>query len=260
MLHQITNKIIYNPKKVLSIIGLVTIFMLVGLSKIRIESDFVIDLPKDDPMLVSEAKVQENFSKSFNIWVGIKSENIFQKNILEQVESITEALKKIESVVDDEVKSLTTVNNIKGVDGGIEVGAYLKEIPKTETEFSTLAQTIKTDNLLNGQLVSADGTFTIIAANLEEGYNSKSIFSALQDLKAAQPNPANIFLAGTLVELEELDKGINSDLNRLIPFALLLILLGYYFTFRTWRGVWLPFSMVLLSIIWTVGIQGWICS
>ncbi len=258
MLHQITNKIIYNPKKTLSLIGLITIFLLVGLSKISIESDFVIDLPKNDPMLISEAKVEENFSKSFNIWIGLKNDNVFQKSTLEQVESITESLKKLEWVIDDEVKSLTTINNIKGVVGGIEVGAYLKEIPKTESEFKALAQTLKADNLLNGQLVYEDGTFTLIAVNLEEVYNSKEIFAALQDLKAAQANPKNIYLAGTIIELEELDKGINADLNRLIPFALLLILLGYYFTFRTWRGVWLPFSMVLLSIIWTVGIQGWI--
>ena len=258
MLHKITNKIINHPKSTLFLIGLITIILLIGLSKIRIESDFLIDLPKEDLMLVSEAKVQENFSKSFNIWVGIKSDNIFQKKTIEQVAAITEDLKALEWVIDDEVKSLTTVNNIKGVDGGIEVGAYLKETPKNEAEFKALAQSISTDNLLNGQLVSEDGTFTVIAANLAEDYNSKGIYAALQEIKAAQPNPENIYLAGTQIQLEELDKGINADLNKLIPFALLLILLGYYFTFRTWRGVWLPFSMVLLSIIWTVGIQGWL--
>lgn len=258
MLHQITNGIINNPKKVLSVIGVITVMLLVGLSKIKIASDFIIDLPDNDPMLVSEAKVQENFSKSYHVWVGVKSDNVFQKSTLEQVKWITEDLKDLEWVIDDEVKSLTTVNNIKGVDGGIEVGAYLKEIPKNQMEFQALAKAIKADNLLNGELVSEDGTFTVIAANLEEDYDSKGIFHALQAIRNAQPNPENIFLAGTQIQLEELDAGINSDLNKLIPFALLLILLGYYFTFRTWRGVWLPFSMVLLSIIWTVGIQGWL--
>ncbi len=260
ILHTLTNTIIGYPKTVLLLVGAFTLFTLVGLTKVQVKSDFALDIPPEDPLLVSNEKVIEHFNQGNNIWIGIKSDNVFQEETLAQIQSITEEVKELEWVIDDEVKSLTTVNNIKGVEEGIEVGAYLKTIPTTEKEFQALASSIRKDNLLNGQLVSEDGQFTVIAVNLEAGFDtdSKAIYANFQKIKAAQPNPDDVYLAGVIAQLEELDIGINKDLDTLVPFALLLILLGYYFTFRTWRGVWLPFSMVLLSIIWTVGIQGWI--
>ncbi len=258
MLNKFTNIIINHPKRILFAVTVITLFALVGLTKLQVESDFTTSLPTNDPLMLSDKKVQEHFNQTNNIWIGIKSDNIFQDQTLRQVASITEDVKELEWVIRDEVKSLTTVNNIKGVEDGIEVGAYLKTIPQSEKEFQELAVAIRQDNLLSGHLVSRDEKFTIIAANLEEGYDSRGVFDALQNIKSSQPNPNNIYLAGTLVQLEELDRAINNDLNVLVPIALILIIIGYYFTFRTWRGVWLPFSMVLLSIIWTVGIQGWI--
>ena len=230
MLHKITNPIITHSKIVLLLVGLFTLFAAIGLTKLEVKSDLTRDIPEEDALMVSDEKVQKHFNNTNNIWIGIKSENVFQKTTLDQVKSITENLKSLEWVIDDEVKSLTTINNIKGVAGGIEVGAYLKTIPETEKEFQQLATAIQQDNLLNGQLVSEDGQFTVIGVNLKDNYDSRGVFAALQQIKAAQPDPNNIYLAGTLVQLEELDIGINRDLKTLVPFALLLILLGYYFT------------------------------
>ena len=258
MLQTFLSKIISYPRTVLLLVFIGTLFAIGGLTKVDVNSEFTNDIPEDDPLVVTDKKLKSYFGESSLVWIGIKSDNIFQKRTLEKIEGISEAVKSIEWVIDDEIKSLTTVNNIKGVEGGIKVGPYISEIPNTPEAFAQLAQDIKTDNLLNGQLVSEDGTFTVVVINLEDDYKSAVVYEAIKEIKATYEGPEEIFLAADFVQFKELDKGIAQDFPRLIPLALLLILIGYYITFRSWRGVWLPFSVVILSIIWTMGALGWI--
>ena len=258
MLNKLAYTITQYPKTILLGVGLFTLFALVGLTKVHISTDFDIRIPSDDPISLSHNQVKEHFGMAKDFWIGIKSDNIFQTTTLEQIQSITEAFKAMDGVIAEEVVSLTTVDNIKGVEEGIVIGPYINDIPSSEAEFQALATTIQKDNLLSGQVVSANGRFTVIGGQLGEDEDTKAAFATLQQIKAAQPNAADIYIAGPFTQLEQLNQGIQKDINLLIPLALLLILIGYYLTFRTWRGVWLPFSMVILSMIWLFGIQGWL--
>jgi len=258
MLHTFLNRVITNPKTVLFLIFLGTLFAFWGVTKVSVKSKFTTDLPEDDPLVISDEKIKSIFGQSSFVWIGIQSDNVFQKRTLEKVKAISESLKSLDPVIDDEIKSLTTINNIKGVEQGLEVGPYLPEIPNSDAEFIQLAKDIQNDNLLNGHLVSEDGTFTVISVNLDENYDEQLVYKALQEIKSSFEGPEKIYLASDSIQFQEIDKGINADAPRLIPLALLFILIGYFFTFRSWRGVWLPFSVVILSIIWTMGALGWI--
>ncbi|MEM1124100.1 MAG: MMPL family transporter, partial [Bacteroidota bacterium] len=258
MLNLFLDKVIAYPKTVLLLILVGTFAATLGLTKLEVNSEFSADLPQDDPMVISNNTINDVFGQSSFVWIGIESDNVYQKRTLEKVQGISEALKTIGPVIDDEVKSLTTINNIKGVEEGLEVGPYLTEIPSSAAEFAQLSKDIRNDNLINGHLVSEDGTFTVIAANMEEGYSSAKMYEELQKVKAAFEGPEKIYLASDFIQFKEVDNGIQVDAPRLMPLALLLILIGYFFTFRSWRGVWLPFAVVILSIIWTMGAMGWI--
>ena len=258
MLHTFLHKVITYPKTVLLLVFVGTLVAFWGLTKVVVNSNFETDLPQNDPLVLSDKRIKAHFGESFYLWIGIKSDNVFQKRTLDKIAAISALVKSYDWVIEEEVKSLTTVNNIKGVEGGIEVGPYLSEIPNNAADFAQLAKDIRADNLLNGHLVSEDGTFTVIAVNMDSAFNGTLVYKELNELKAQFEGPEELFLGADFVQFRELNKGINADFPRLLPLALLLILIGYYFTFRSWRGVWLPFAVVILSIIWTMGTLGWI--
>ena len=55
-------------------------------------------------------------------------------------------------------------------------------------------------------------------------------------------------------------ENISHDLIILLPVALLLMVLMLYFSFREWKGVFLPFIVVIMSMIVSFGVMallGW---
>jgi hypothetical protein len=115
---------------------------------------------------------------------------------------------------------------------------------------------VRSNDLLYGQLVSRDGTLTLIQANVEEGYDQATVHSQVAAIVAAFQGPERLHLAGDAIQAQEIDLGIQKDVSLLLPLVLLLVLVGFYLSFRTWRGIWFPFSVTVLSITWTMGLMG----
>ena len=51
---------------------------------------------------------------------------------------------------------------------------------------------------------------------------------------------------------------MRKDLVLFTPFALGLMMILLILSFRSWAGVFLPFFVVGISVIWTFGLMGWL--
>ncbi|MEL6864664.1 MAG: MMPL family transporter [Bacteroidota bacterium] len=245
-----------NPKMVLVFVAIVTVLLGLGIPKLETHNNQESELPEDDPIVLTNNRLDEVFGKKDILLVGIKSEDVYEQATLDKIMKITEELKEVEGVVADEIVSLTNINSISGEEWGLEVGPMIEEVPETESEIYALKQKVRDNRLVHKRLVSEDETFTTIMANVLIGSDQGLIHQQANAIAAKYEGPEEIYVAGGPVQSQEIDLGIQKDVNTLLPLALGLVLIGYLLSFGTWQGVVLPFGVVVLSIVWVMGAMG----
>lgn len=246
------------PLLVLGTILAVTIFMALGISKIHVRNNFDGELPESDPIVSDLDKLEAIFDERSTILIGIEHDNIYNPKTLEKVVAISETLKDVPYVIGEEINSLSTLNNVKTREWGLDVGTFMKEIPDTPEALEQLRKDVEENELVLGKLVSENGQMTVIAANLEEGFDGGTVYDAVEAKVAEFEGPEKIHISGAPMMIEDVQRGISGDSRRFIPIALVIIFIGFFFCFRTLRGTLLPITVVILSIIWTMGFMGYV--
>ncbi len=254
------NWITDKPKSVLFILLLITLFLGSGLANLKIDNNQESELPKENEIVRTNDRLDEVFGKKGVILIGIENKkSIYNTQTLQMIKAISEDLKSIPFVIEDEITSLSTFKNLKSREWGLERDPFIKSIPTNQHALDQLQKDVFISKEVYGRLVSKDGEFSAITANVEDGYNqaevSKSVFLLINKYKTED---IEFYIAGDAIQAQEIDTGIQKDTGVLLPSALLLILLCFLLTLRSLRGVVLPFSVVVLSIVWTMGSMGWL--
>ncbi|MFQ5637898.1 MAG: RND family transporter [bacterium] len=244
------------PKSVLAALFVVTLILGFGISKLETRNNYDADLPKEDPIIKTNDRFGEIFGEKAMIMIGIESDNIFQTSTLEKVAHISEDLKRVKGVIEDQIISLSTLNNINGRDWGLEVGPFMKEVPETEAALERLREDVRSNSLIYGRFVSEDETSTLVLANIEQDYVQAEVYQQVQDILEKYRGPEKIYALGDPIMTQEIDLGIQHDVEMLLPIAMVLVLVGFFLSFRTARGVFLPFTVVALTVFWTMGLMG----
>lgn len=256
MLKKFAKLITNYPKLVLLLIAILTVFIGFGVTKIETRNNYDAELPKDDPIIATNNRLEEVFGEKDIIMIGIKTDDIFNIQTLKKIALISEELKQIEGVIEDQITSLATINNIKGREWGLDVGPFMETVPETIEKINQIRADVQSNSLIYGKLVSTDFSSTVITANIERGYDQAAVYNRVTTIAKKYSGPERIYTNGEPVMHQEIDLGIQRDISILLPFALILVLIGFFISFRSIRGVLLPFSVVILSIIWTMGIMG----
>lgn len=256
MLKRFANLITHHPRAVLTLMGILTVVVGSGITKIETRNNYDSDLPPDDPIIATNDRLEEVFGEKDVVMIGLRTNDIFNVQTLQKIASVSEELKQVEGVIEDQITSLATLTNIKGREWGLAVGPFMESVPKTEEEIALLRSDVQANALIYGKLVSRDFSSTVITANIERGYDQATVYNQVEAIAKKYAGPEQMYTNGEPVMEQEIDLGIQKDVSTLLPFALLLVLIGFFISFRSVRGVLLPFSVVILSIIWTMGIMG----
>lgn len=254
-----SNLVIKYSKLIIAVTLILTIFFCYGISKLEVASNFKDDLPVNDPIVQTESYFQEIFGKKDLVIIGIENiSTIYNTSTLQKVKEISEEIKHLKGIIEDEVISLSTANNIKWRDWRLEVGVFMKDVPQTEDELNQLKKDVLGNDMFYGRLVSKDETMTTIFANMKKmsGKEKDRLVEEIYNLTKRYEWPERFYFGGDPIGNYEIERGIQHDFNRLMPFALLLILIGFYISFRRLRGVIIPTIIMVLSIIWTMGLMG----
>ncbi|UII26523.1 MMPL family transporter [Fulvivirga maritima] len=244
-----------------ALIALCTIFFGIGATKLETKNSQDSELPKSDEIVRTNDLLEEVFGENDIIMVGLRvSEgDVYTPETMTKAVGIIDKVKKIKGVLPDEIISLPTFNNITNEDWGLQVGEFINHEQATDAQYlKNVQKEVENNPLLKGILVSEDGKLLNIIANIAEGYSEEEVYNDLMQIKAEYEGPETILFAGDPVQQKEIDLGIKEDLGILLPIALILILIGFWLCFRSAYGVIMPFIVVLLSIIWTMGAMGWV--
>ena len=253
------------PKSTLILLILVTLTFGSQLPNLRMETDAESMIPQGHPAILYNDKAEELFDIKDAIIIGIVNEGadgIFNPETLALVYRLTTQLADMEgisAVADDDVVSLSTIDNIIGTEFGFEVSPFMEEVPIEQSEIESLRNKIYANGIYIGGIVSKDGTTTAIYAELEAGLENRSrVYRQVETLvteEMANGGPEKIYLAGRPVLEVMFGDYMAADMQKMFPLVIVVVIVVLFVIFRSLAGVLLPFLVVVGSVIWSMGIM-----
>lgn len=250
-----------------TIISFCLIFLFVAgslLPKMKIDTSIEAYIPKGHESLVNREKVREIFGLTDPIVVAISNDTpngSFTPETLNLITSLTEKIQKVEGVDPDHVTSLATENNIYGTDEGLVVEPFISATLHTQEEAENVKLNVLQFPLYVGNLVSEDGTTTLIVAELldknkygPQAYNE--IRKIADDLtKSGLPYGTALYVAGEGGVIAHLAEYIDTDAKKMTPMAFMAIILVLILSYRTFRGLYLSVFVILGAVIGAMGLM-----
>ena len=246
------------------------------MQNLRFESDAESMIPPNDPVLHYNDVVKERFGMLDLIIVGVLNDNpeengVFNPRTLGIVKEFSEKialLPGIKAVRDEDVASVATMDNITGTSDGMSVDPFMEETPQSPEELTALKDALFSNAMFVDWIVSHDGTGLLIMAKMEssegtlEGVARRAaIYTTIRDMireKEATGVPEQFHIAGRGAMEVTFSEDARSDMEMFMPLVLCIVLGTLYLTYRSLRGVLLPFAVVIISVIWSLGSMAWV--
>lgn len=247
---------------------------------------------KNDPALVSYDHFRELFGRDEFIMAAVTPPNVFDAAFLAKLRDFTHALQTQVPYV-KEVTSLINARNTRGEGDRLVVEDLVKHIPRTPQAMAALKRRVLNSELYPNLFISRDGRFTAVlietdafadtakASDLSGGFGDISLEPTAptkavvrkpltdaqnsQVVKAVEHVVAQfngpdfpVQITGSPVVTDFLKRAMQSNMMRFMALAVVAIGLFLGVLFRRISGVVLPLLVVVLSVVATVGVMGFL--
>ncbi len=251
-----------NPRRVLALIGALTLFFALQIPALKVYTDFADLLPQEHPYIQLHNSIKDTFGGANVLVIGVEFEDgdLFSNANLATLDRVTQAVDNLPGVNHNLVSSLTHRNSRKI--WLTEVGSINSE-PYYQPEFGALddaqLSAMKADVVANprvyGPLVSPDLKVALVKAQLIEGQlDYAQTFAQLQALRQAEVRDGVKLYATGQPVLVGWAYTYMEQILQIFVFTVLAMLALLVFHFRKAYGVLIPLGGVLISTIWGLGI------
>ena len=162
--------VVSHPRKILFLFFVLTLFFVTQIPRIPVETDLKKWLPEGHPEVEYNDEIRDRFGLGSNIIFAISNDGpngIFNSTTLELVEYLTGKVKEIDGVLEGDVISLATQDNIIGTEEGLEVVPFMERVPQSPEAVEALREALHGNDMYYGTLVSKDDKATLIFAEIE---------------------------------------------------------------------------------------------
>lgn len=243
------------------IIGL-SILLVIGsvlpMLKMEINPDLASYMPASMPASVNQKKVDEIFGEREPLLIIFETEDVLNQSTLTRIKKLSQEFKRQKEF--DQVISLFEIKNIRGEDGMMLVDPVVKRIPKTDEKREELRESIQGNSMAYGLVVSEDFRYTLMLLDVVAVNHDKEVMDLVFSLLDKYPGDETVRVSGQLYLRTEANEKISRDFIILLPIGILLMLLFLWISFREIKGLMLPFSVVVISILVSMGLiplLGW---
>ncbi len=225
------------------------------IKNLKLDSDIIHSLPDDDSTAMMYKNIGSKFGGNSMGMVILKTDNIFKTPVLEDIKRITDSLSVMPGI--STVTSLTNIIEIKGNDSGIETGLLLDEydLPKTPAQLDSLKDRVMAKEMYKGNIVSDDGTSTIVMFTLLDGADKQAVAQQVKATITAMHLPETIYFGGLPMMMDDVGNLMKNDMGTLLPITFIVIMLILLLSFKSLRGVILPLLSAGISIVWVLGLM-----
>ncbi len=223
------------------------------LKNLKIDADVIKSLPNNDPDALLLKKIATNFGSSSMGILILETDNIYREEVIEHIKILSDTLAEIEGITS--ITSLTNIINISATEDGFEVGKLIDDyhLPHTAQDFEKLRQRIMANDMYRGNIVSEDGTSSLIIFKISKDAIVKKVAQEVIYKTQSLHLPEKIYFNGAPMLVNYISDLMKDDLIQLLPIAIIVIALILFLSFRTIKGVLLPLLVAVLSIVWSLG-------
>ena len=220
-----------------------------GEARLRVDPSLDKMLPSGDAATRFHRELIERFGSDDVLLVALRADDLFSSEALRAVVAVSEALQALEGV--HHVDSLANALRLQGLDGDLEVGGFLEEIPSDATQLAELRRAVLSDPLRAGSLVSRDGTTAALLVTLEP-MSETALLEAGLDLQIAETArreapELQVWVTGTPHVKAEVARLLEAELGSMVPIVLLLMIGVSLAFFRELRIALAPIVSVVLE-------------
>jgi predicted RND superfamily exporter protein len=250
-----------HPKRIFWLTGLLSLLALLMIPAIQVDTDPKNMLPSDNPARVIHDEVQEAFGLSDMIVVGIVNtthpEGIYNPGTLSQLHALTKAILAMDGVVNDDLMSLSTSDNItqKGP-GEISFHWMMDNPPTDQTQASLISEYVSGLPMLNNTLVSGDGKVAgIYVPMAEKGVSYELYQEILAAIDTLPKGDEQYHITGLPVAEDTFGVEMFKQMAISAPAAGALIFLLMLYFFRSVPLVTAPMIVAMATVIITMGLM-----
>jgi len=245
-------------------------------------------LHPDDPTLIAYDRFREQYGRDELILLTIKSPDLFGAEALDRLKQLHQALREKTPYLDD-ITSLINARNTRGAVGELIVEDLLERWPESAAARAEVKARAMVNPLYRNMLISDDGTITTIIIktdaypgngldeNVMAGFDdteqadaatpevervplsdeqNSEVVNVVRDIAAGyDSDDFRIHLAGSPVLADVLKRSMVTNMKRFMLLSLATVSLLLFLLFRRFSGVFLPVSIVLLSLLSTLGLM-----
>ncbi len=277
---------VYRRARLVLLVSLLLVAALLSqLPNVRLETRTEHFLRPDDPHRILYDDFRARFGRDERVLIALEPPEIFDLSFLEKLRALHEDLEnEVPLVV--EVTSLVNARNTRGEGDELIVEDLLEEWPETEADLAALRQRVMSNPLYEDQLVSVDGTLTMVSIETEAytqigyeedalagfdgeaeeasladrpfltGPENRAIVDAVLEIAERHSTPDfPISVAGTPVMTEHLQGQMTVDMRRFTVLSIATIAIFLAVLFRRVAGVVLPLVVVILTVASTIAIM-----
>ncbi len=245
---------------VLTIVLVVTGLLATQMRYIHLQIRRSASMPQDHPYVQIQNRIADLFGGDAITIIGIvaRKGGVFTPSILGKVYRITQGLRETPGIIETSLLSVASPYVTAVVSGhdGMDIHPLMNGPVATPEDIRRMREAVRQDKLFRGNLVSTDGTATMIVADFDDRLTDVAIAQRVEELVSPERDESvTIALAGAPILTDALTH-YTALVGILFPLAVAAIGLIHYEAFRTLQAMLLPLVTALLSVVWALGIMG----
>jgi len=223
----------------------------------KMETDLDKYMPQDHPAFVYSDMAEEWFGINDGIIVALENKNgIYNSETLDTLKKLTKKLQKMPEIEKADVTSLYTADNIVGTEEGMDVKAFFKRVPKSDSKLKKLQQNVRNNEMVFGRLVSEDETVTVIIAEIKDDVFTQEFYDRiLKTVGEFQTDDIIVHVAGRPIVEGTMALLGPADMKKMVPIVLLVITLVLFIMLRSIKSTLLTMAVVFFSTLWAFGLM-----
>jgi len=262
MVSKYSARIIRHRIPVLIGMALVVVLMSIFAGRVAFDTNYRIWFEEDDPYLLSYDKFIQEFGNDDTFVVAFEDkQGILRKPAIETLQRLTEKLWQVRGVI--RVDSLTNFQATRAVESGISVTDLFPVDKPVDAELLRSATDyINKEPLIIGALISANNQVAIIrgkfAPNAINAQLPKEVYEQLNNIldEETKLSGYKFHIAGGPITDEAFDQVARSDMGRLMPILLLIMIVILGVMHLSVWAVVIPLGIGAATIAVTMGVNG----
>ncbi len=255
-------KFFKHPVIIIALFLLVTCFFAFQLRKIKLDNSLRLYLPVEHESYLRLEQMEDEFggTEKLSVVVQDKHGTILTAENIDIIKKITDRLSEADHIKD--VVSLTNIDFIYDDAGSLSsgelIGGEYRGIPE---DLMLIREKLSSWNEMYDRVVISDDLkSTQITVTLDQDLSSAEKQAVLDTVRivageeAPLPNLKLTFVGDPVVGENAL-LFMKSDLFRLIPLVVLVVLICLFLSFNTLEGTLFPLITVFMATVWSMGIM-----